>query len=387
MKHVADERARTAISPQVDPTQLDACSLSDAIRGRHISCVEVMTAYVERIEKLNPYVNAIVSLRDKSLLLEEAREKDRDLAAGRYHGWMHGMPHAVKDLSDAAGFPTTKGSPLLRDHMPAHDALFVRRIRAAGAIIIGKTNTPEFGLGSPTYNSVFGVTRNPYDLTRSAGGSSGGAAAALALRMLPVADGTDFMGSLRNPAAFNNVIGFRPSFGRVPDPSYVATPAVAGPMARTVADAAMLLSVMAGPDPRSPLSLPTDPAAFASSLAGDFNSTRIAWVGDFDGHLATEPGLLDLCEGSFEAFNARGLTPVLGHAESSICCWGSEMIRESWLGRTIPRSSVVRPSTCMSPRRGPRSAASLRTWASCGARCVTGSRRTGPARRPLPTGR
>lgn len=287
-------------------TAMDAVELSNAIKGGAVSCREVMEETLARIDRLNPHVNAIVALRDEEELLAEADEHDRMLRRGEYLGWMHGFPHAVKDLSDAAGLPTTKGSPLLRDNVSKADALFVHRIRAAGAIIIGKTNTPEFGLGSQTYNPVYGTTRNAYDTSRCAGGSSGGAAVALALRMLPVADGTDFMGSLRNPAAFNNVIGFRPSPGRVPEPGFIATPAVAGPMARTVRDAAMLLSVMAGPDAGAPLSIEQDPSMFAGPLDIDHAGTRIAWVGDFNGHMATEPGLLALCRESFSVFEDLG---------------------------------------------------------------------------------
>jgi amidase len=194
-------------------TDLDATDLSAAIHGGALTCVQVMTAYLDRIESLNPVVNAIVSLRPRAELLAEAAAAD---AAPVRAGWLHGVPFAVKDLSETKGIRTTKGSPIFADYVPAHDCLMVSRIRAAGAIIIGKTNTPENGLGSHTYNPVFGVTRNPYDLTRTAGGSSGGAACALAARLLPVTDGSDMMGSLRNPAAYCNVYGLRPSWGVVP---------------------------------------------------------------------------------------------------------------------------------------------------------------------------
>lgn len=315
-----------------DLTALDALALSDAIRRGVVSCREVMREFLDCIDRLNPHVNAIIALRDEDELLAEAEEHDRLLRRGQYLGRLHGFPHAVKDLSDAAGLATTKGSPLLRDNIPATDAPHVQRIRNAGAIIIGKTNTPEFGLGSQTYNPLFGTTRNPYDLARCAGGSSGGAAAALALRMLPVADGTDFMGSLRNPAAFNNVIGFRPSYGRVPEAGFIAAPAVAGPMARSVADAAMLLSVMAGPDAGAPLAIEQDPAMFAEALDHDHRGTRIAWVGDFAGYLATEPGLLDLCRSSFQAFEQIGCTveealPAMPLAQ----VWETFLLWRHWL--------------------------------------------------------
>lgn len=299
-------RSAVVSSTEGDILHAGAVELSGLIRRREVSCVEVMRTFLDHIAQANPLVNAIVSLRDPENLLAEAAQHDLMLDRGRSRGWMHGFPHAVKDLSDAAGIPTTKGSPILRNNVPEADELFVSRIRAAGAIIIGKTNTPEFGLGSQTYNPVFGTTRNPYDVSRTAGGSSGGAAAALAMRMLPVADGTDYMGSLRNPAAYNNIVGFRPSFGRIPEHGHFATIATAGPMARSVSDAAMLLSTMAGPARDRPLSLHQEPTMFAEPLERSFTGTRIAWVGDLGGHLATEPGLLALCRSSFGSFEAIG---------------------------------------------------------------------------------
>jgi amidase len=196
---------------------MDAIDLSRAIQTHAVSCVEVMAAYLDHIDRLNLIVNAIVSRQDRGDLLAQARQRDDELARGACRGWMHGFPQAIKDLSATKGIPTVQGSPLLKDFVPQADAIFVERMKRAGAIVIGKTNTPEFGLGSHTYNPVFGTTLNAYDQTKTAGGSSGGAAVALALRMLPVADGSDHGGSLRNPAAFNNVLGLRPSFGRVPE--------------------------------------------------------------------------------------------------------------------------------------------------------------------------
>jgi amidase len=194
-----------------DLVMRDATALARAIRERQVSCREVMTAYLDHIEAVNPVVNAIVSLQDRNTLLAQSDTRDNELRRGVYHGWLHGIPQAIKDLAPTAGIRTTWGSPLFEDYVPGEDAIIVERMKRAGAIIIGKTNTTEFGLGSQTYNPVFGATRNAYDPTKTAGGSSGGAAAALAMRMLPVADGSDMMGSLRNPAAFNNGIGFRPS--------------------------------------------------------------------------------------------------------------------------------------------------------------------------------
>ncbi|HEY6172984.1 MAG TPA: amidase family protein, partial [Kofleriaceae bacterium] len=192
----------TATAPDI--VRLDGCALSEAIHARRISCIEVMTAYLDQIERLNPRVNAIVSLEPRASLLQQARERDEALGRGESLGWLHGMPLAVKDLLPTRGIRSTWGSRLLANFIPDFDAIAVERMRRAGGIIIGKTNVPEFGLGSQTYNDVFGTTRNAYDASRTAGGSSGGAAVALALRMLPVADGSDHAGSLRNPAAFNN---------------------------------------------------------------------------------------------------------------------------------------------------------------------------------------
>jgi amidase len=195
---------------------LDAVTLAEEIRARRISCVEVMTAYLDHIEKLNPRVNAIVALQDRVSLLAQSQERDRQLGRGKLLGSLHGFPFAVKDLMPVKGIPMTMGSPIFKDFVPNADGIMVERLRRAGAIFIGKTNTPEFGLGSHTYNPVYGATRNAYDQSRSAGGSSGGAAVSLALRMLPVADGSDYGGSLRNPASWNNVFGFRTSLGLVP---------------------------------------------------------------------------------------------------------------------------------------------------------------------------
>jgi amidase len=288
---------------------MDGVQLSDAIRTRQVSCVEVMGAFLDQIERFNPNVNAIVSLRPREALLAEARARDDQLGRGEYLGWMHGFPQAVKDLAPVRGIPFVQGSPVFRDFLPEADAIFVERMRRAGSIFVGKTNTPEFGLGSHTFNPVFGPTLNAYDQSRSAGGSSGGAAVALALRMLPVADGSDHGGSLRNPAAFNNVFGFRTSYGRVPSEGRdVFTPAmgVIGPMARSVPDLAMLLSIQAGFDPRVPLSIREDPKIFAGSLERDFRGARLAWLGDFGGYLPFEPGVLELCRAALAAFEALG---------------------------------------------------------------------------------
>jgi amidase len=287
---------------------MSAVELAAAIRSRAVSCSEVMSAYLEQIDRLNPRVNAIVSLQDRELLLRQARAHETQMAKGECRGWMHGLPHAVKDLALTAGIRTTFGSPLL-DTLPEHDSILVERLRKNGAILIGKTNTSEFGLGSQTYNTVFGTTLNAYDQSKTAGGSSGGAAVALALRMLPVADGSDMMGSLRNPAAFNNVFGFRPSYGRVPaagEELFLQQLSCAGAMGRDVTDVAMLMSVIAGSDPRAPLSIAEDPQTFRQSLQRSFSGTRLGWLGDLGGHLPFEPGVMELCRQALKQFEAIG---------------------------------------------------------------------------------
>jgi ureidomalonase len=251
-----------------------------ALVGRgEASCVEVVRAHLDRIDALNPRVNAIVGMRDRAEVLAEAEARDRAVERGP----LHGLPIAVKDLSEVAGLRWTAGSAIFRDRHGAVDEPFVTRLRAAGAVVVGKTNTPELGFGSQTYNPVYGVTRNPYDLTRTIGGSSGGAAAALATRMLPIADGSDYMGSLRNPAAFGNVLGFRPTAGTVVPHGPVVQLGELGPMGRTIADIALLLGVLADPGRRP-----------SGALEGDVAGTRVAWVGDLGGRLATEPGVLEL---------------------------------------------------------------------------------------------
>ncbi|MDX3925119.1 MAG: amidase [Shinella sp.] len=307
-------------------TRLSALELSAAIHAGTVSCRAVMEAYLARIEILNPAINAIVSLRDRDELMAQAAQADRELSQGRSRGWLHGFPFAIKDLSEAKGIACTFGSEIYRNFVPDFDDIHVERIRAAGAIIIGKTNVPEMGLGSNTYNPVFGRTRNPYDPTKSAGGSSGGAAAALAARLVPVADGSDMMGSLRNPAAFNNVVGFRPSFGRVPslgNESFFGQLAVNGPMGRTVADVAALLGTQAGYDPRDPLSLPAEDLSLQD--APDFSGARIGWLGDYGGYLPFEAGVLDLCRDAMTVFSAVGAT-----VEEVVIGFDMARLWESW---------------------------------------------------------
>jgi amidase len=292
---------------------LDAGALSRRIAAREVSCRELMQASLDRIAALNPLHNAIVSLRDPQSLLLQADACDAALARGELTGWMHGFPVAMKDLSDVQGLPTTQGSRTSGGRIAQSDALFVQRMKKAGAIVIGKTNTPEFGLGSHTYNEVFGITRNAWDSTKSAGGSSGGAAVALALGMVPVADGSDFMGSLRNPAAFNNVVGFRPSRGRVPaapaEDVFYAQLGTEGPMGRTTEDVARLLCTMGGWDERAPLSLADplpDPAT--PDLLAIEPGKRIGWLGSIWPDLPLEHGIRELCESALRKLQAAGFS-------------------------------------------------------------------------------
>jgi amidase len=292
-----------------DIVNLDAVALAGAIRSRRVSCVEVMTAYLDHIDEFNPRVNAIVALQDREALLVQARERDAEYSRGESLGPLHGFPHAVKDLQAVKGIRTTQGSPILKDFVPLADSPMVERLRRAGAIFIGKTNTPEFGLGSHTYNPVYGATRNAYNQSRSAGGSSGGAAVSLALRMVPVADGSDYGGSLRNPAGWNNVFGFRTSIGCVPSDSqdgWLPSLGVLGPMARTVPDLAMLLSVQAGYDAHAPLSMDGAGSRFRGRLQRDLRGMRIAWCGDFNGFAPHEPGVIDVCRKALKTFESLG---------------------------------------------------------------------------------
>jgi len=331
-----DLSTATSASADADSiVMMDGVSLSKAIHSKKVSCREVITAYLDHIARINPKVNAIVSLQDRDVLMKQANARDTQLARGESMGWMHGFPHAVKDLEATKGIRTSYGSPLA-DGVPDHDAILVERLRKSGAILIGKTNVPEFGLGSQSYNPIFGVTRNAFLQTKTAGGSSGGAAASLALRMLPVADGSDYMGSLRNPSAFNNVIGFRPSFGRVPDGPggelFLASPSTAGPMGRSVRDVAMLLSVIGGPDQRVPLSIEQDAAMFTRPLERDFRGTKLGWLGDLDGRLPFEPGILDLCKQSFKAFESFGCTVEEARPDYSMeRLWQTHLTIRHWL--------------------------------------------------------
>ncbi len=299
---------------------LSAVELAGRIRSGDLSAREAMEAHLRRIEAVNPAVNAIITLAADTALAQ-ARAADERQARGEPLPVLHGLPVAHKDLEETAGIRTTFGSPIFRDYIPPTSSLVVERLQAAGAITIGKTNTPEFGAGSQTFNPIFGATRNPYDLGRTCGGSSGGAAAALAAGMIPLADGSDMGGSLRNPASFCNVAGFRPSPGRVPTwPNRMAwSPlGVNGPMARSVADLALMMQAIAGPDDRSPIGIEELASRFAAPLDRDFRGVRIAWTAGLG--LPFEPEVLAVTERQRTTFESLGCIveaaePVMDEAD------------------------------------------------------------------------
>lgn len=296
-----------AMSTATDLCFLGATELARRIRAKEFSATEVMTAHLQRIERVNPALNAIVTLHADEALAS-ARRADEEQARGAELGPLHGLPVAHKDLVLTRGMRTTFGSPIYKDFVPDHDSIVVERQRRAGAISVGKTNTPEFGAGSQTFNEVFGATRNPYDPTKTCGGSSGGAAVALACGMVALADGSDLGGSLRNPANFCNVVGLRPSIGRVAQwPTHDAwnTLSVCGPMARSVADVALFLSVLAGPDARDPISIAEGGAAFRAPLERDLRGTRVAWSADLGG-LPVDPAVTAVLESQRSVFVALG---------------------------------------------------------------------------------
>lgn len=284
-----------------------AVELAGLVRKGELSARELLAVHLERIEGVNPALNAIITLLPERAAAWAA-EADEKQAHGEPIGVLHGLPIAHKDLLMTAGIRSTRGSPLLANHVPEVDDLIVTRLRAAGAITIGKTNVPEFGAGSQTFNPVFGATRNPWDLSKTCGGSSGGAAVALATGMIPIADGSDMGGSLRNPANFCNVVGFRPSAGRVPEvPASMgwASLAVLGPMGRTVEDVALLLSAIAGPDSRDPISLETPGTRYAESLERDFSGTRIAFDPNLGG-LPVDSRVAEVLEDGLAGFTSVG---------------------------------------------------------------------------------
>ncbi len=286
---------------------MSATELLRRMRSKEVSAREIMQAHLARIDLINPRVNAIVTL-DAEGALAAADRADEALARGEMLGLLHGLPVAHKDSFLTRGMRTTFGSPIYQHFIPDQDSIVVERQKRAGAVTLGKTNMPEFAAGSQTFNTVFGATRNPYDITKTCGGSSGGAAVALACGMVPLADGSDLGGSLRNPANFCNVVGLRPSVGRVaqwPSQDAWGTLAVAGPMARTVEDVALLLRVLAGPDARDPISLDESGEQFAGPLSRDFAGTRVAWSADLGG-LPVEPAVTAVLESQRAVFAEIG---------------------------------------------------------------------------------
>ena len=290
-----------------------AVELAGLIRDGELSARELLEVHLDQIERINLQVNAIVTLTDE-LAMSQASAADESQARGEPLGPLHGLPVAHKDLVATAGIRTTWGSPIYADFVPSEDALIIERLKAAGVVQVGKTNVPEFGAGSLTFNPVFGACLNPYDTSRTCGGSSGGAAVALACGMVPIADGSDTGGSLRNPANFCNVVGFRNSPGRVPvHPTELGwfPISVQGPMARTVEDTALMLSVLAGPDPRVPISLAEPGESFRGSLERDFSGVRVAWSRDL-GSFPVDDAVAGALEPQLEAFSTIGCT--LDHA-------------------------------------------------------------------------
>jgi amidase len=297
-----------------------AREMAAAVRARRISSRELLDLHLARIAERNPGLNAVVSL-DEERARAGAEAADRATARGEPTGPLHGLPFAFKDTHDVAGWRTTYGSPLFADHVPERDELLVERIRGAGVVTIGRTNTPEFAAGSHTFNEVHGTTRNPVDPTRSAGGSSGGAACALAAGMVPLADGSDMGGSLRNPASFCGVVGLRPSLGRVPAwPQYNQweSTSVGGPLARNVGDVALLLSVLAGPDPRAPLALGDPGSAFAPPLRGPLAGLRVALSVDLGGAFEVDHEVAEVVSAAARTFSGAGATVREDHPDLSL---------------------------------------------------------------------
>lgn len=348
-----------------DIMECSATELSRAIRTRAVSCTEVLDAYLGQIQRINPKVNALVSLLPEDALRASAAALDDELGKGRWRGPLHGFPQAPKDLLPAAGLLTTKGSPLFEAEISGTDAVATARLRASGALFVGRSNSPEFGLGGHTYNTVFGTTGNAFAPSLCAGGSSGGAAVAVALRMLPVADGTDMMGSLRTPAAFNNVFGLRPSLGRVPhgpgNDVFFQQLSVTGPMARSIPDLALMLSVQAGFDSRLPLSLPTRSEDIAPALERDFKGVRVGWLGDLGGQITVARDVQDCCRSALASFEAIGC-----EVEDVPVSFDMEMLWRAWIDlrsfylaggsaslyKDKAKRALLKPEACWEIERG-----------------------------------
>ena len=350
--------------PPSDLCDGDAVSLAGLLRGGQVSAREVVAAHIKRIEEVDQAVNAVVT-RTFDRALDKAALADDALAHGERVGLLHGLPVAHKDLVQTAGVRTTFGSPAFADNVPDQDDLIVTRMAGAGAISLGKTNTPEFGAGSHTVNKVFGATRNPYDLSRSAGGSSGGAAAALAARMVALADGSDLGGSLRNPASFCNVVGLRPSPGRVPVWPFSDVAdwlSVEGPMARTVADVALFLAVISGPDARVPVALDAPPPALSGPaqvhelLTRDMGGVRVAWSPDLDG-LPVDPAVRETLAPARQVLTDLGCevvdaTPDLTGADEGFRTWRALKYATAFGPLVAERPGDVGPNVAWNVQRG-----------------------------------
>ncbi len=315
--------------------QLSAREMAAMIRSREISAVELLGAHLDQVHRLNPHVNAIITLVEDQAR-EAAAEADKKTLSGAPLGILHGLPMAHKDTHRTKGIRTTFGSPIYFENVPDTDDLIIERLHEAGVITTGKTNTPEFAAGSHTFNSIFGTTRNPYDLSRTPGGSSGGAAVALALGMQPLADGSDMGGSLRNPASFCNVVGLRPSFGRVPNvPSIIPNEllSVPGPMARSVSDVALMMEAIAGPDPRAKSVLPDPASSFADIFNEDPTPRRIAWLPDLDGLIGVNQDVADALSGSPKVFSDLGWEIVEIHPDFELAEETFRVIRAAQFAR------------------------------------------------------
>jgi amidase len=346
--------------PDAEICFLPASELARRIRVKDLSAREVMEAHLAQIDRVNPKVNAIVTLLPEQAMAQ-AKRADEALARGEAIGPLHGLPIAHKDLVPTKGIRTTYGSRIFKDYVPDHDGLIVERLQKAGALTIGKTNTPEFGAGSQTFNAVFGATLNPYDTTKTCGGSSGGAAVALACGMLPIADGSDTGGSLRNPANFCNVVGFRTAPGRVPVwPTQLGwwPISVQGPMARTVQDTALMLSAIAGPDPRSPIAIAEPGSLFARPLGRDFKGVRVAWSRDLGG-LPVDPRVTAVFDRQRPVFESLGCiiddaTPDFSDADEIFQVWRAWRMELSYGDHVRQRRELVKDTVIWNAEVGMR---------------------------------
>lgn len=342
-------RAQAKGAPLDPLLALPGRELAAMIATKKLSTVEMLTAALAQIARHNPAHNAVVALQDGDKLQAQARAMDAQIAAGGTLAPLFGIPWAVKDLSAVIGIRTTNGSLVNKDNVPTSEGIMVQRLRKAGALFIGKTNAPEFGLGSHTINRVYGPTRNAWNPAKSAGGSSGGAGVALALRMLPMADGSDFGGSLRNPAVWNNVFGFRTTIGTVPSEGadqWISRMGVSGPMARSVGDLGLILSVIAGPHPNVLGAPPVTARRFAGPLATAHTGTRIGWLGDWGGRVPHDPQVMRICEQALPAFRAMGCSIDEARVDHDIePVWQALMLLRSWMSGTGLQPYADNPAT------------------------------------------